>query len=346
MSQENQTDFKKAQLPDPVFYPPFNITRASHTLLSVRDLEESVRFYTSVIGLLVTELHEGTAYLRGAEEACHHSLVLRTCAVGEEPQCDAIGFRVLTDSELDKAFEWAAGRNVIAQWVDRPFQSRTLRLIDPAGTPIELCAHMPVVDRQMGHKEASLAFAKRLDHFQVLNPNVDHSTPFYVDLGFRISDAIVIGGELEACFFWRKGSVSDLVLMEGAGPRLHHTAYLVRKPDDILRACDMIGELGFSALMTEEGPGRHGMDGAYYIYFRDPDGHRVELFDGHYQTIDSELEPKQYPPNVAAPPWGLPTLESWFEEGSVFTDTEQNPPRNPRFAPTMESYIAEKSGKS
>jgi catechol 2,3-dioxygenase len=198
---------------------------------------------------------------------------------------------------------------------------------------------MPVLDRHMDQSTASLAFAKRLDHFQVLNPLIDACTAFYTALGFRISDAIIVDGTLEACFLWRKGSVSDLVLMEGNGPRLHHAAFLVRQPSDILRACDRVGELGFAPITTEEGPGRHGMDGAYYIYFRDPDGHRIELFDGHYQTIDAELEPKQYPPEVAAPPWGRPTLKSWFEEGTAFDQTPQSPAPRPRNAPTMEGYV-------
>jgi hypothetical protein len=109
---------------------------------------------------------------------------------------------------------------------------------------------MPVLDRHMDQSTASLAFAKRLDHFQVLNPLIDACTAFYTALGFRISDAIIVDGTLEACFLWRKGSVSDLVLMEGNGPRLHHAAFLVRQPSDILRACDRVGELGFAPITT------------------------------------------------------------------------------------------------
>jgi catechol 2,3-dioxygenase len=335
------TDFTPIPLPLTEFYPPFNITRASHYSLTVRDLDTSLRFYCGVIGLMVTERTATTAYLRGAEEACHHSLILRQ---SDGPAtCGALGFRVLTDAELDRAYDWALDQKLTAEWLDAPYQSRTLQLHDPAGTPIELCAHMPVMERHMGHAVAGLCFAKRLDHFQVLNPHIDACTAFYTQLGFRISDAIIVDGQLEACFLWRKGSVSDLVLMEGDGPRLHHAAFLVRKPDDILRACDMVGELRFPPMTTEEGPGRHGMDGAYYIYFRDPDGHRIELFDGHYQTIDAELEPKQYPPEVAAPPWGLPTLSSWFNEGSAFAGTTQTAAPRPRNAPTMEDYVRAKS---
>lgn len=334
-------NFRAIALPDPVFYPPFNITRTSHVVLGVRDLDASLRFWCGVVGLFLTDRDGDTAWLRGAEEACHHSLVLRR--TDTTPTCEVVGFRVLTDAELDRAYDWAVDQGLTPEWADVPYQSRTLRLRDPAGTPVELCAHMPVVDRHMDHGTAANAFAKRLDHVQVLTPEVAASTAFYAALGFRISDAIVDDGALAACFLWRKGSVSDLVLMEGDGPRLHHVAYLVRKPDDILRACDRVGELAFPPITTEEGPGRHGMDGAYFIYFRDPDGHRVELFDGHYQTIDAEFPPKQFPPDVAAPPWGRPTLASWFDEGTPFDDTLIAPAPRPRGAPTMEDYIRGKN---
>ena len=45
-----------------------------------------------------------------------------------------------------------------------------------------------------------------------------------------------------------------------------------------------------------------------FIYFRDPDGHRIELFNTHYQVMDIENEPVRWnagDPNVSFP-WGLP----------------------------------------
>ena len=338
----DRPEITPVKLPETDLYPPFNITRASHYALAVRDLDESLRFYTGVVGMILSLRNGDTAYLRGAEEAAHHSLILRQARTDEPLTCDHLGFRVLTESELEMAHSWLASREVEHEWVERPYQSRTLRFLDPVGTPIELCAHMPVLDRVMSQGAGGQAYAKRLDHYQVLNPRVRLTTEFYAALGFRLSDVLVIDGDLEAVFLWRKGSVSDLVLMAGKGPRLHHAAFLVRTPEDILRACDRVGELGFPAISTEEGPGRHGMDGAYYIYFRDPDGHRIELYDGHYQTIDTELEPKRYTPQDGAPPWGLPTLASWFEEGSAFTDRAMMEPEIIRYAPTMEQFIRDR----
>ena len=60
--------------------PGFRITRASHVVLTVRDLAASRQFYEKVIGLILTAEEGGALYFRGVEEACHHSLVLRKSA--------------------------------------------------------------------------------------------------------------------------------------------------------------------------------------------------------------------------------------------------------------------------
>ena len=64
-------------LPTTNFDPPFRITRASHVVLTVRDLVASRRFYEKIIGLILTAEEDDALYFRGVEEACHHSLVLR-----------------------------------------------------------------------------------------------------------------------------------------------------------------------------------------------------------------------------------------------------------------------------
>src|SRR5262245_47312713 len=91
-------------VPDPVFYPAFNITRASHVVMTVKDLDASKHFYTELAGLVVSDEDRNTVYLRGLEEACHHSLVLKR--TNGKPQCERIGMRVFTEQDLDKAADF------------------------------------------------------------------------------------------------------------------------------------------------------------------------------------------------------------------------------------------------
>src|SRR5262245_36453544 len=80
---------------------PFNVTRASHVVRTVRDLARSRAFYVDMMGLVVTLEEKGTLYLRGLEEACHHSIVLKQ---SDGPLvCERVGMRVRSEDDLHKA---------------------------------------------------------------------------------------------------------------------------------------------------------------------------------------------------------------------------------------------------
>ena len=55
--------------------PPFNTTRASHIVLTSKDLDKTRYFYETAIGLEVTHQDNDSLYLRALEETSHHSLV-------------------------------------------------------------------------------------------------------------------------------------------------------------------------------------------------------------------------------------------------------------------------------
>jgi catechol 2,3-dioxygenase len=322
--------------------PPFNITRCSHICLEVKNLAESRRFYEQVIGLIVTAEDDGILYLRGVEEACHHSLVLNE--VRGETKCNRIGMRVLTEDDLDKAYAYFKSNGCQAEWAEAAFQGRTLNVIDVSGVPLQFCAQMPVEKRMITafhqHRGGS---ALRIDHCQILVPNIYEALHAYMDLGFWLTEYVGVDDEnVRAIFLQRKGNPHDIVFFNGDGPRLHHFAFVASETNNILRACDIAGELGFGR-QVERGPGRHGPGHALFVYFRDPDGHRVELFNTHYQIMDLENKPVRWDPRdpAVAFPWGMPARQSWFESVTEFRDVEvRNTPVRP--APmTLEKYLQE-----
>ena len=113
---------------------------------------------------------------------------------------------------------------------------------------------------------------------------------------------------------------ADLAFTNGRGPRLHHIGVWTAGALDILHICDVMATSGYLANM-ERGPGRHGIANAFFLYVRDPDGHRVELFTSDYLTVDTDHEPIRWtldnPQRQTL--WGHPAPKSWFEEGSPFT---------------------------
>src|SRR5512138_519110 len=90
--------------------PAFNITRSSHVRLTVDDLAASRRFYTDIIGLIVSDEDDSRCYLRGLAEACHHSLVLEQAR--DAGTCRRLGFRVFFDEDLDAAYQYFTERDL------------------------------------------------------------------------------------------------------------------------------------------------------------------------------------------------------------------------------------------
>jgi catechol 2,3-dioxygenase len=254
--------------------------------------------------------------------------------------------RMLTEGDLERGKTFFESKGCPTAWVEVPHQGRTLHVSDPVGTPLEFCATMPMMPRMItkfsAHKGGC---AQRIDHYQILTPDVGKACAFYMEAGFRLSEYMAPKGatsasDLRGVFLQRKGNPHDIVFFNGAGPRLHHVAFLSPEVHQLLRACDVAGELGYG-FDVERGPGRHGPGHAMYVYFRDPDGHRVELFNTHYQIMDIENEPVGWDPsdhNVSNP-WGMPARQAWFQEATSF---EGVPVREPAVKPapmTLEKFL-------
>jgi catechol 2,3-dioxygenase len=324
--------------------PAFRVTRASHVVLTVRDLAVSKRFYTEVVGLIPSAEDHDVLYLRGIEEACHHSLVLRQSAT---PACVRIGMRMLTEADLEKGKAFFESKGCAAAWVEVPHQGRTLHVSDPVGTPLEFCATMPVMPRMITRFSAHKGgCAQRIDHYQILTPDVGKACTFYMEAGFRLSEYMAPKGtkstnDLRGVFLQRKGNPHDIVFFNGAGPRLHHVAFLAPETHHLLRACDTAGEFGYG-FEVERGPGRHGPGHAMYVYFRDPDGHRVELFNTHYQIMDIENEPVGWDPSdhTVSHPWGMPARQAWFYEATIFEGVPVHEPAVKPSPVTLEKFLA------
>ncbi|HWW47176.1 MAG TPA: 3,4-dihydroxyphenylacetate 2,3-dioxygenase [Xanthobacteraceae bacterium] len=316
-------------VPQHVFDPPFNIVRCSHVVLDVANLAESRRFYETIVGLHVEDESDDALYLRGSEEHQHHSLVLRKSA---KPGCRRIGFRVAHEADLDKAAAFCAEHKLDHAFTDEPFQKRTLQFTDPFGFRVELYAAMEKRPHLMRRFDLHRGcHPQRLDHLNIFAPEVQDTIDFYAKLGFRLTEYAEEdgpNGRIAAAWMHRKGNVHDLAITNGKGPRLHHFAYWAPTPMNILHLCDVMASSGYLKNL-ERGPGRHGISNAFFLYVRDPDGHRLEVYSSDYQTMDPDHEPLRW--SLRDPRrqtlWGAPAPRSWFEQGTPFVGEEVRDPQ-------------------
>jgi 3,4-dihydroxyphenylacetate 2,3-dioxygenase len=313
-------------IPTANLYPPFNIVRLSHVEYSVTNLAASRAFYVDTLGLQVTDEDDTRIYLRAMEERGHHCITL---IQADKPEVSVLGLKVFDETDLDKAQRFFSDRGLPTEWVDRPFMGRTLRTRDPWGIPLEFYAHMdrlPTIHQQ--YKLYNGVKPLRIDHFNMFSSDVDASVAFYNDIGFRVTEYTEDdeSGKIWAAWMHRKGGVHDVAFTNGLGPRLHHTAFWVPTPLNIIDLLDLMSTTGYVDNI-ERGPGRHGISNAFFLYVLDPDGHRIEIYCSDYQTVDPDLEPIRWalddPQRQTL--WGAPAPRSWFENGSNFAGADPIP---------------------
>lgn len=313
-------------IPAPNLYPPFNIIRLSHVDFGVTDLAASRAFYVDTLGLQVTDEDDQTLYLRAMEERGHHCMVLRK---SDSPHVKSLSYKVFDEGELDKAHDWFESKGHRVDWVERPYQGRTLATHDHLGIPIEFYFKMdrlpPIHQKYALYKGVK---PLRIDHFNCFVPDVDEAVSFYNDIGFRVTEYTEDSESerLWAAWTHRKGGVHDIAFTNGLGPRLHHTAFWVPTPLNIIDLLDLMATTGYVSNI-ERGPGRHGISNAFFLYILDPDGHRIEIYCSDYQTVDPDLEAIKW--DLKDPQrqtlWGAAAPRSWFEHGSTFSGVDPVP---------------------
>ena len=203
-----------------------------------------------------------------------------------------------------------------------------MRVEDPLGFPYEFFYDVEHVERLAWRYDLHTPGALvRLDHFNQVTPDVPRAVDFMQDLGFRVTEDIQDDeGTVYAAWMRRKPTVHDTAMTGGDGPRMHHVAFATHEKHNILAICDKLGALRRSDAI-ERGPGRHGVSNAFYLYLRDPDGHRVEIYTQDYYTGDPDNPVVTWDvhDNQRRDWWGNPVVPSWYTEASLVLDLDGNP---------------------
>ncbi|WP_173916849.1 3,4-dihydroxyphenylacetate 2,3-dioxygenase [Halobacillus sp. Marseille-Q1614] len=299
----------------------FDIIRSGRAVLHVTDLEKSRKFYDA-LGFIETEANNEEIYFRGLEEHNHHSLLLKKKSV---PALEVISYKVRSEEDLDKLGAKLEQDGSEVKWIDKQKSvGRALRYQDVSGLPIEFYAQMDTVERKLQQYDLYKgAKVQRIDHFNCMVSDVEAAQDFYMkELGFACSE-YTAGEENKVWASWlhRKPSVHDVAFMNGEGPRLHHVGFWLKDPMSLIDGCDVLASMGYGPNI-ERGPGRHGLSNAFFLYLRDPDGHRIELYNGDYLTSDPDFKPIRWDLDdpMRQTFWGHEAPDCWFEEATEVLD--------------------------
>lgn len=307
--------------------PPPDIVRSAFAELIVTDLARSRWFWVDVLGFVVTATESDALYLRGYDELTHHNLILRT---GSEPAAARLAFRVRDYQDLARAEMFYGERGLRTVRVpagQTQGVGETVRVQDPLGFTVEFFCSMTRPDRlQQRYDLRRGAEVARLDHFNIVVPDVRAAYEYYSSIGFGLSETIEDGQTMYAAWMYRKQTVHDVAFTGGDGPRLHHLGFFAHESHHVVRICDILGALNAQDCI-ERGPGRHGVSNAMYVYLRDPDGHRLEIYTSDYYTGDPDHPPLRW--SVHDPRrrdfWGNAVIPSWYTEATTVLDLDGTP---------------------
>lgn len=303
-----------------------SIIRVARVVMNVTDLERSRKYYVDALGFIETESDDEHIYLRGLEEYHHHSLVLKKA---DQAGVHALGYKVRQDSDLDELEKLFASKGLKTKWLPEGTQhavGRALRAHDISGIPMEFYSKMDKTERLLQRYDLYKgARIQRIDHVNCFVPDVQKAYDFYTrELGFACSEYTAAENDsIWAAWLHRKQNVHDQAFMNGEGPRLHHVGFWLSDPLALIHACDMLASMGYGDSI-ERGPGRHGISNAFFLYLRDPDGNRIELYNGDYLTSDPDFEPIRWDINDPRRQtfWGHKAPDSWFNEATPFLDID------------------------
>ncbi|THF55178.1 catechol 2,3-dioxygenase [Pseudothauera rhizosphaerae] len=276
------------------------VLRPGHAQVRVLNLEEAVRFYRDVLGLVETGRDtQGRVYFKCWDERDHNSYIIREA---DSAGIDFFAFKVLDRATLDRleadlrAYGLATERIPAGELLET---GERVRFELPSGHLIELYAEkkaigngIPTVNPAPWHGAREHGIAPvRLDHALLYGPDIAQVQKIFTEvLGFYLVERVLTPDGNGNAAIWLSCShkVHDIAFAEYPEKgKLHHCSFMMESWEQVLRAGDI---MSMNKVAVDIGPTRHGVTRGCTIYAWDPSGNRFETFMGGYQPYP-DFEP-------------------------------------------------------
>jgi len=267
------------------------VLRPGHAQIRVLDLEESVKWYTDVMGLVpMGRDKQGRAYFKTRQERDHNSIVLRQA---DRAGLDFFGFKVLDKATLDDLEKKLQAYGVKTERIpagDLLETGERVRFALPTEHVIELYVEKKDVGNAMGYTNPEVDVIEgkgitpvRMDHALLYGPDIDGSRELFQKvLGFTLVERAKLEDGTTDLATWLTCSAKahDIAMVRHGEPgKLHHVSFQLASWEQVLRAADIMSK---NRVSIDMGPTRHGITQGTTIYFFDPSGNRLETFCGGY----------------------------------------------------------------
>jgi len=280
--------------------PIRDIAHLGHVEILTPKPEESLHFFNQVLGMEPVHTEGDSVFLRGWGD--HAAATLKLTA-SKDAGLGHVGWRAWSPEALERRVEVLQTATEGA-WIPGDFgHGKAWCFADPDGHPMEVYyeedPYSPPPELASRLKNQPMRYpargvgVNRLDHVNLLCSDPSPNRVFLEDhLGFRLREQIKFADGTEIGSWM---SVTQLVhdiayVRDATGKkgRLHHAAFWLDNREDILRAADILVE---NDIFIETGPAKHAITQAFFLYFYEPGGNRIELFSGGYLIFAPDWQP-------------------------------------------------------
>jgi catechol 2,3-dioxygenase len=282
--------------------PILDVAHLGHVELLNPKPEESVRYFTDLLGLTVVHREGRSAYLRGYGD---HAATTLKLTEAKRPGVGHIAWRAVSPAALERRAAAIEAAGLGIGWSNGDFgHGPTYCFRDPDGhameiyfvedryaPPAELRSTLHNLPQKYPHHGVG---ARRIDHVALLCKDVAANRSFMErQLGFQLREQVVYQGGAREIGSWMSTStlhhqLAYVVDAAGRSGRLHHFSMWVDNREDVLRAADIFMENG---VFIEAGPSRHNNSQAFYLYSYEPGGNRIEIYSGSFLVFAPDFEP-------------------------------------------------------
>ncbi|HYZ31855.1 MAG TPA: catechol 2,3-dioxygenase [Crenalkalicoccus sp.] len=309
--------------------PIMDVAHLGHVEVLTPKPEESLRFFTDVMGMTESGRRGGSVYLRGWDDYERYSLQLTASPISGLGHA---AFRTRSAQALERrlAALRAAGTEV---W---PHEGELghgtgWRFRDPDGHVFELYwetewyeappERRPSLKNQAERYPARGVNVRRLDHFNCLAVDVRACREFFQNtLGLRCTERIELDSGEEAGMWLTSNNKSyDFAFTKeahGVPGRFHHVTFALDSREAVLQAADAFLEAG---VFIETGPHKHAVQQTFFLYVHEPAGNRVEVAHAGARLIlapDWKTITWTEAERSKGQAWGLKTVETFHTHGT------------------------------
>ena len=317
-----------------------DIAHLGHVELLTPKPDESLWYFTDILGMDEVHREGQSAYLRGYGDYATTTVKLTEA---EQPGVGHIAWRTVSPAALERRARAIEESGLGIGWSNGDFgHGRCYRFHDPDGHVMEVYydeqKYIAPEDKRSTLRNLPMKYpargvgVRRIDHLAVLCKDVAANREFAQhNLGTQLHEQIMFDdGKLEIGSWMSTTPVHHEIAyvldVKGMSGRLHHFSLWVDNRDDVLRAADIFMENG---IFIEAGPSRHNNSQAFYLYSYEPGGNRIEIYTGGFLIFAPDFEPVIWDEETRGTGvyWGAPLPDSFLNYATPTGDAGEAAPR-------------------